>query len=280
MLEVFAEKGCGMSNEPFKLLDCNPAIACDPEHSVVVEACAGSGKTWLLISRILRLLLAGVKPSEILAITFTRKAAQEMEDRLEQLLYEMSSKSDQEVLQELEIRGLSPSQAKALLPRAKSLYQEVLASPYRVSMNTFHGWFRDISQAAPMSSGIITNGSLREDRKRLIDEAMQQWWLHLGQGEGAFKPLLEKYLKMIQLVSSSVPMEILQGSASLLEHWATWQQYQPTSQAGRNPLDPLEDHLPLLKTPKPLCDLLDTSKYPWDGLHLAYEWYQQSEAVM
>ena len=278
MLEVFAEKGCGMSNEPFKLLDCNPAIACDPEHSVVVEACAGSGKTWLLISRILRLLLAGVKPSEILAITFTRKAAQEMEDRLEQLLYEMSTKSDQEVLQELEIRGLSPSQAKALLPRAKSLYQEVLASPYRVSMNTFHGWFRDISQAAPMSSGIITNGSLREDRKRLIDEAMQQWWLHLGQGEGAFKPLLEKYLKMIQLVSSSVPMEILQGSASLLEHWATWQQYQPTSQAGRNPLDPLEDHLPLLKTPKPLCDLLDTSKYPWDGLHLAYEWYQQSEA--
>ncbi|MGZ3253833.1 MAG: UvrD-helicase domain-containing protein, partial [Burkholderiaceae bacterium] len=48
--------------------------ACDPQRSVVVEACAGSGKTWLLVARILRLLLAGTQPSELLAITFTRSA--------------------------------------------------------------------------------------------------------------------------------------------------------------------------------------------------------------
>ena len=48
-------------------------IALDPQHSVVVEACAGSGKTWLLVSRIVRLLLDGAQPSQILAITFTRK---------------------------------------------------------------------------------------------------------------------------------------------------------------------------------------------------------------
>ena len=53
--------------------------ALDPRRSVVVEACAGSGKTWLLASRIVRLLLAGVAPGAILAITFTRKAAREIE---------------------------------------------------------------------------------------------------------------------------------------------------------------------------------------------------------
>ena len=48
--------------------------ALDPSRSVVVEACAGSGKTWLLASRIVRLLLAGVSPGEILAITLTSYA--------------------------------------------------------------------------------------------------------------------------------------------------------------------------------------------------------------
>ena len=51
------------------------AVACDPRRHVVVEACAGAGKTWMLVSRIVRSLLDGAQPQEILAITFTRKVA-------------------------------------------------------------------------------------------------------------------------------------------------------------------------------------------------------------
>ena len=69
------------------------AAACDPQRSVVVEACAGAGKTWMLVSRVLRALLAGAEPHQILAITFTRKAAGEMRARLDEWLAGFSNEA-------------------------------------------------------------------------------------------------------------------------------------------------------------------------------------------
>ena len=58
------------------------AFAVDPANNVVLEASAGTGKTTVLVSRYVNLLRAGVDPSNILAITFTRQAATEMRDRI------------------------------------------------------------------------------------------------------------------------------------------------------------------------------------------------------
>ena len=57
-------------------------FAVDPAHDVVLEASAGTGKTRVLVGRYVRLIEAGVDPRHILAITFTRKAAAEMRDRV------------------------------------------------------------------------------------------------------------------------------------------------------------------------------------------------------
>src|SRR5215831_6719049 len=56
--------------------------AVDPSQNVVLEASAGTGKTRVLVERYVNLLLAGVEPERILAITFTRKAATEMRQRI------------------------------------------------------------------------------------------------------------------------------------------------------------------------------------------------------
>ena len=149
-------------------------IALDPQRSVVVEACAGSGKTWLLVSRILRLLLAGVQPGEILAITFTRKAAQEMQARLHEWLHFLATKNDAEVrafLREREVLAVD----ETLLARARHLYRDTLLAQPAMTINTFHGWFMQIIQSAPLNSTVPIGMSLLEHTSALDEEAWQEF---------------------------------------------------------------------------------------------------------
>ena len=147
--------------------------ALDPERSVVVEACAGSGKTWLLVSRIVRLLLAGSAPAEILAITFTRKAAQEMQARLNDWLHLLATAPEAEVRDFLRQRALGEDEITACLPRARRLFEQTLHSRPTVTVNTFHGWFLDLLQHAPLQSGAAGGVALLEQTAPLLEEAWQ-----------------------------------------------------------------------------------------------------------
>ncbi len=147
-------------------------IALDPRHSVVVEACAGSGKTWLLVSRIVRLLLDGVQPGEILAITFTRKAAQEMQARLHEWLHLLAVQDDAEARKFLRERALAEVD-DAMLARARGLYREVLLAQPGITISTFHGWFMQIIQRAPLNSGAPVGMQLLERTSALREEAWQ-----------------------------------------------------------------------------------------------------------
>jgi ATP-dependent helicase/nuclease subunit A len=146
------------------------AIACDPRRSVAVEACAGSGKTWMLVSRILRALLAGSAPHEILAITFTKKAAAEMRQRLQEWLAEFAHATPEQLDQELSARGLQPT--PVLREALQNLYQSVLAVGHPVQIRTFHGWFAALLRTAPMSVlqelGLPTQYELLENDSQAI----------------------------------------------------------------------------------------------------------------
>jgi ATP-dependent helicase/nuclease subunit A len=145
-------------------------IALDPQNSIVVEACAGSGKTWLLVSRIVRLLLAGVQPGEILAITFTRKAAQEMQERLHDWLHFLAAADDAAVREFLKERAIDAVD-DALLAKARGLYRDFLLSSSSITISTFHGWFMQIIQRAPLNAGVPVGMQLLERTAALREEA-------------------------------------------------------------------------------------------------------------
>lgn len=150
------------------------AIACDPQRSVVVEACAGAGKTWMLVSRILRALLEGAEPQEIVAITFTRKAAGEMRERLGQWLEEFARGGDAQRVEALVQRGLSEAQAQSLAPQLAGLRHRLLLGGRQVEIRTFHAWFSQLLRAAPLellqAQGLAPELQLLEDESELAPE--------------------------------------------------------------------------------------------------------------
>ncbi|MFW2355226.1 UvrD-helicase domain-containing protein, partial [Hydrogenophaga sp.] len=152
------------------------ALACDPARSIAVQACAGAGKTWMLVSRILRALLDGCAPQDILAITFTKKAAGEMRKRLGEELRRWADLSDAELVDVLQQRGLSVADAQRCVAEARRLHARVTALGRPVQVRTFHSWFAALLRGAPLS--VLQELQLPVQYELLEDDtqAVEQVW--------------------------------------------------------------------------------------------------------
>ncbi len=191
--------------------------ACDPTHSVLVEACAGSGKTWLLVARMLRLLLSGTEPSELLAITFTRKAAQEMRERLLELLEQLALETDDKVRALLCERGVDAGDAQALLPLARGLYQRVLASPQALSIDTFHSWFARLLKIAPLASGVPHGYALTESTGELHADAYSRFMT--GLNDATQEHVKQALVRLYEMVGGFSARNLLDAFADKRAEW-------------------------------------------------------------
>ena len=174
------------------------AIACDPQRSVAVEACAGAGKTWMLVSRIVRALLEGSAPQDILAITFTKKAAGEMRQRLHEWLVVFASATPAQLDAELIARGIGPQPTPAQRQALQKLYQNGLATGRPVQIRTFHGWFAALLRTAPLS--VLQELGLPSPYELLEDDtaAVAQVWRRFNQAVLADPQALQDYRDLVQ----------------------------------------------------------------------------------
>ena len=140
------------------------AFAVDPMRNVALEASAGTGKTRVLVDRYVGLLMAGVKPRNILAITFTRKAAAEMRQRI--------------------LRELAERHSSGTL--APELWREIRESVTDIAISTIDAFCLALLREFPLEADVDPGFDLADETEtpRLVDEALERA-LRVGRGLAA-----------------------------------------------------------------------------------------------
>lgn len=155
-------------------------LASDPAISAWVSASAGTGKTKVLTDRVLRLLLTGERPGAILCITFTKAAAAEMLERIEQELGLWAVADDAELKERLKkLSGIDA--ADEVFQRARRLFACVMDSPVKLRVQTIHSFCQSVIARFPIEAGVSphikvldeydANEMLEEARARLFRES-------------------------------------------------------------------------------------------------------------
>ena len=130
------------------------AFASDPAHNVVLEASAGTGKTSVLVARYVNLLARGVDPANILAITFTRKAAAEMRERI--------------------VRELKKAAAQATFDRARWIaIRDRLAD---VQISTIDAFCLSLLREFPLEADLDPGFGMADETEvpRLVDRSLDR----------------------------------------------------------------------------------------------------------
>jgi ATP-dependent helicase/nuclease subunit A len=149
--------------------------ASDPTLSAFVSANAGSGKTHVLVARVIRLMLAGTPPARILCLTFTRAAAAEMAERLFSTLAKWLSLADDALILELH-RLCGDVRFDERLAEARRLFARAIETPGGLKVQTIHAFCERLLQRFPVEAGVTPGFAVLDETEaaELLTEARDQ----------------------------------------------------------------------------------------------------------
>src|SRR5579862_1301870 len=137
--------------------------AYERDASVWVAASAGTGKTKVLTDRVLALLLHDSAPSRLLCLTFTKAAAAEMANRINQRLAQWAVEADGKLAQEIQaLTGAMPDRDR--LDAARRLFARVLDAPGGMTIATIHAFCQSLLRRFPLEAGVPPHFELMDER--------------------------------------------------------------------------------------------------------------------
>src|SRR6201747_2011108 len=139
------------------------ARASDPAASAFVSANAGSGKTHVLVQRVIRLLLADEPPEKILCLTFTKAAAANMAERVFTTLGHWVTLSDTALDAAIVEAGIARSDAR-LRRRARELFACALETPGGLKVQTIHALCTRLLQQFPFEANVPARFAVLDER--------------------------------------------------------------------------------------------------------------------
>src|SRR4051812_37405671 len=139
------------------------ARASDPSASAFVSANAGSGKTHVLVQRVIRLLLAGVPPEKVLCLTFTKAAAANMAERVFTTLGHWVTLDDTALDAAIRDAGIAHPNAR-LRKAARELFASALETPGGLKVQTIHALCTRLLQQFPFEANVPARFAVLDDR--------------------------------------------------------------------------------------------------------------------
>jgi ATP-dependent exoDNAse (exonuclease V) beta subunit len=166
--------------------------ALDPARSFIVQAPAGSGKTELLIQRYLRLLATVEEPEQVVAITFTRKAAAEMRRRVQQALRTAAAGENAASAHGAATLAL----ARAVIERDRMREWSLATQPQRLRVDTLDAFNVWLAQQLPVLAGGVAAARIVDDARDYYREAAARTVAALSE-PGAVAAALQTLLRAL-----------------------------------------------------------------------------------
>lgn len=143
-------------------------VAAEPTRNVWVQANAGTGKTSVLVARLLRILFRDTKHSGILCLTYTNAAAGEMRNRILSALRGWALASDSELVELLRGITINANPTSDDIMRARKIFFYYIDNPDVLKIKTIHGFCEEILRRFPLEAGISPSWTLISDAPQNI----------------------------------------------------------------------------------------------------------------